>query len=208
VSERVGVLGGSFDPVHEGHLHVARSGQAARDLARVVFVPARAPPHKPHVRLASDVHRLAMLALALAGEPRFEVARLELERPGPSYTVDTLRALPAHLGLGADALLFLLLGGDNLAGLPGWRGFDEILRRAEPLVVVRAGDERAVIDGLRGRVDGAALAALERGLIAAPPHPVSATALRAALARGEDPGPDLPPAVADYARTHRVYGPP
>jgi nicotinate-nucleotide adenylyltransferase len=208
VSERVGVLGGSFDPVHEGHLHVARCGLAARGLTRVVFVPARAPPHKPDVRLASDVHRLAMLELALAGEPRFEISRIELERAGPSYTVDTLRALPEQLGLAHDARLYLLLGGDNLAGLPGWRGFDEILRRAEPLVVVRAGDERALLDGLRGRLDGAALEALERGLIAAPPRRVSATALRAALARGEDPGADLPAAVADYARTHGVYGAP
>ncbi|HVS17783.1 MAG TPA: nicotinate-nucleotide adenylyltransferase, partial [Planctomycetota bacterium] len=128
MSERVGVLGGSFDPVHAGHLHVARSAQSARALDRVVFVPARAPPHKPGARLASDAHRLAMLHLAVADEPRFEVATLELERPGPSYTLDTLRALPALLGLAEDARLFLLVGGDNLPGLPGWRGFDEILR--------------------------------------------------------------------------------
>lgn len=203
--ERVGVLGGSFDPVHEGHLHVARSALAARDLARVVFVPARSPPHKPHVRLAPAGDRLAMLELALAGEPRFEVATLELERAGPSYTVDTLRALPAALGLDPGARLYLLLGGDNLPGLPGWRGFDEILRRAEPLVVVRAGDERAALDVLRGRVHETALEALERGLIAVPPCPVSATQLRERLARGLDPGADLPRAVADYARAHGVY---
>lgn len=204
-AERVGVLGGSFDPVHEGHLHVARAALAARDLDRVVFVPAHAPPHKPGVRLAPDADRLAMLRLALAEEPRFGVCELELERPGPSYTVDTLRALPAALGLASDARLFLVIGGDNLPDFPRWRGFDEILRLAEPLVVVRAGDERAALDALRGRVDEAVLARLEQALVAVAPHPASATALRAALARGQDPGPDLPPTVADYARAHGVY---
>ena len=205
MSARVGVLGGSFDPVHAGHLFVARAALAARDLDRVVFVPAREPPHKPDVRLASGAHRLEMLRLALADEPRFEVSALELERPGPSYTVDTLRALPAELELAPDARLVLVIGGDNLPDFPRWRGFDELLRLAEPLVVVRAGDERATLDALRGRVDDGVLATLERALVAVEPHPASATALRAALARGEDPGPDLPPDVADYARAHGVY---
>lgn len=208
MSERVGVLGGSFDPVHAGHLHVARAALAARDLDRVIFVPAREPPHKLGVRLASDAHRLAMLRLAIADEPRFDVCALELERPGPSFTVDTLRALPAQLGLAPDASLFLVIGGDNLRDFPRWRGFEEILRLAEPLVVVRAGDESSTLARLRGRVAPDVLARLERALVAVEPHPASATALRAALARGEDPGPDLPRSVADYALAHGVYAAP
>lgn len=205
-AERVGVLGGSFDPVHEGHLHVARAARDAHALTRVVFVPARRPPHKPEVELAPDEQRLAMLRLALADEPDFQIDTLELEREGPSYTVDTLRELPRRLGLAADARLFLLLGGDNLAGLPGWRGFEEILACAQPVCVVRQGDEQAVLESLRGRVSAQTLDTLERGLVFAPLRRVAATQLRERLARGLDPGPDLPAAVARYAREHGLYG--
>src|SRR5262245_873479 len=98
-ARRVGVYGGSFDPVHAGHVHVARQAQRAFALDAVVFVPAAQPPHKPGRVLASPQDRVAMLEIALRGEPSWRVTTLEFERSGPSYTIDTLRELPRRLGL-------------------------------------------------------------------------------------------------------------
>ncbi len=202
---RVGILGGSFDPVHAGHLHLARSAQQAFGLDRVVFVPAREPPHKPGQELARDSDRVAMLAIALQGEPSWEIATLELEREGPSYTIDTVRALPEALGLSEDAQLFLLIGGDNLAGLVGWKAADELLHRVQPVVVVREGGEVEALARIREQFGEQIAARLARGLIWTSPVPISASALRADLARGEDPGQALPPGVLEYIRAHDIY---
>jgi nicotinate-nucleotide adenylyltransferase len=206
---RIGILGGSFDPVHAGHLHVARVAGRELGLGRVLFVPAAQSPHKLDRELADASDRLAMLEIALEGEPTWEICTLELERGGPSYTIDTLRALPAALGLPDDARLFLLIGGDNLAGLPRWKDAAEILERAEPAIVVRDGDEPGLLAQLQaGGIDPRLLARLERGLLRAPPVPVSATELRAALERGEDPGNALPAGVLEYIRARGLYAGP
>ncbi len=204
-SLRVGVLGGSFDPVHAGHLHAARAAQSAFDLDRVVFVPAARAPHKPGGPIASALERATMLELALGRERGWLVSTLELEREGPSYTIDTLRALRAELGLEDEDELFLILGGDNLAGLPEWRAASEILELAQPIVVVRAGDESEVLAAVRERWGERFAARIERGLVRAPIVVVSASDLRAALARGEDPGQALPPPVLEYIRSRGIY---
>ena len=111
---RLGLFGGSFDPVHMGHLHVARVAQRARDLERVVFVPAARPPHKLERALAPGADRLAMLRLAIAGEPSWTVSDVELRREGPSYTVQTVRELALAVGEPADAEVWMILGSDNL----------------------------------------------------------------------------------------------
>jgi nicotinate-nucleotide adenylyltransferase len=146
-----------------------------------------------------------MLELALGRERGWLVSTLELEREGPSYTIDTLRALRAELGLEGEDELFLILGGDNLAGLPEWRAASEILELAQPVVVVRAGDEREVLAQVRERWGERVAARIERGLLRAPIVAVSASDLRAALARGEDPGEALAPAVLEYIRSRGIY---
>jgi nicotinate-nucleotide adenylyltransferase len=95
---RLGLFGGSFDPIHAGHLHAARAAREAFDLSRIVFVPARQSPYKPDRQLAPGSDRMEMVRLAIRGEPGFEVNALELARTGPSFTIDTVRALPAALG--------------------------------------------------------------------------------------------------------------
>lgn len=204
---RVGVFGGSFDPVHAGHLHVARAAMRAFELNRIVFIPARESPHKPGAMFADGVDRTAMLELAVADEPRWLVATLELERPGPSYTVDTLRELPEHLGLPADCELFLILGGDNLTGLPDWKDVDEVLLRARPIVVVRTGEERVELERIQERMGGAVAEELAAGLLELPPVPLAATDLRAALGRGELVDESLPPHVGEYIRARGIYAP-
>lgn len=203
---RIGLFGGSFDPIHTGHLHVARAAREAFGLERVLFVPAARPPHKPDVRLAPGAARAEMVRLALRDEPDFEVWEIELERDGPSFTIDTVRALQQREGAGGAARIFLLLGGDNLSGLADWREVDELLSRAEPIVVWRDEGELAALEELRARLAPALTARLERGLLRLPPVPISASELRAAFARGEVPGAALPAGVAEYVRAHGLYG--
>jgi nicotinate-nucleotide adenylyltransferase len=207
VLRRVGVYGGSFDPVHVGHLHAADAAGAAHDLELVVFVPARLPPHKTERRLASGAERVAMLRLALAARPRCVVSELELARPGRSYTVDTLRLLPEVLGLRADCELFLIVGDDNLADLPRWREGARVLRLARPVVVAREPARlEATLAALEPELDATAYARLRDGVVRAEPVVAAATELRSALGRGEDPGAALPPGVLEYVRARGLYG--
>lgn len=214
---RLGLLGGSFDPVHLGHLHAARTAQEARALDRVVFVPAARPPHKPGRSLAAGEHRLAMLRLAIDGQPGWTVSDLELSRSGPSYTIDTVRALPAELGE-PEAQVFLILGYDNLAGLPAWHEAHTLLTLAQPLVVWRAGEGPVATDGplaSDGRpaelppavrsLPPELVARIREGLLPTPSAPGRATDLRAALARGETRLAELPAAVGEYIREHGLY---
>jgi nicotinate-nucleotide adenylyltransferase len=133
LKSRVGVFGGTFDPVHVGHLAIALAALESVRLDRVLFVPARRSPLKDRDPLASVADRVAMLESAIASEPRFGLSRVELERDGPSYTVDTLEALRS------DGELFLILGSDALADLARWRSPDRIRELATILVAVRPG---------------------------------------------------------------------
>lgn len=199
---RLGLLGGSFDPPHLGHLHAARRAAAAFALEHVVFVPAARPPHKPERILAGARERLEMLALLLAGEPDVSVWGLELERSGPSYTVDTLRELRARVP--ASTRLFLILGEDNLAGLARWREPEEVVRLAQPIVVHRGQAE----PGPDGALSDVARTRLEIGRLASGALDSSSTALRAELARGHVNEELLPPALCEWLRVHAPYGRP
>lgn len=133
VKARIGVFGGTFDPVHVGHLAIAIAALESVPLDRVLFVPARRSPLKDRDPVASVADRVAMLESAITGEPRFALARVELERDGVSYTVDTLEALRS------EGELFLILGSDALADLARWRTPDRIRELATILVAARPG---------------------------------------------------------------------
>jgi len=206
---RIGLFGGSFDPVHAGHLHAAQAALRAFDLDRVVFVPARLPPHKPGRVLASGEDRLAMLRLATAGEPRFLVHGIELAREGPSYTIDTVRALPAALGEPEDVRIHLILGSDNLVGLESWREAAALIERVEPVIVHRSDDPSEDPSGDLAQIErklGRAVAErIRSGYLRLPPVPVSSTGIRTRLASGSSEV-ELAPAVLDYIRKHGLYG--
>jgi nicotinate-nucleotide adenylyltransferase len=133
---RIGVFGGTFDPVHLGHLILAEQCREQGRLDQVLFVPAARPPHKRDQELTPFAQRMEMLQLAIAGQPAFQVDELEKDRPGPSYTADTLEELHRRQ---PDAELFLLVGGDALRDLPSWHEPQRILARAKLLVMARAG---------------------------------------------------------------------
>jgi nicotinate-nucleotide adenylyltransferase len=205
-TRRIGLFGGSFDPPHAGHLHVARTARGRFGLDRLVFVPAAEPPHKPGRRLASGTDRLAMLRLLVGDEPRCEVSDLELERGGRSFTIDTVRALPAALGEPEECEIYLLLGSDNLALLPQWREARALLERVQPVVVRRGGELAGELAALAGRLDEPLLRKLERGALDLPPVPVSSTDVRETLAGTGVELALVPPAVLEYIRAHGLYG--
>jgi nicotinate-nucleotide adenylyltransferase len=203
---RIGVFGGSFDPVHFGHLIAAECAREQARLDRVVFVPAAAPPHKPGRILAEGRHRLEMLALAIGGHDAFGVSSLELDRGGTSYTVDTLTTLATvHPG---DALV-LLLGPDALAGLPTWREPRRIAALAEIVPVERdALDDLSaamVAGGLADLLGPEAVAALLARRVRMPAVGIRATDLRASIAAGQSIRYRTPRAVERYIATHGLY---
>jgi len=153
--QRIGVLGGTFDPVHNGHLHIADALRTALDLDGVLWVPAGRPPHKSDQIVSSDDDRLAMLDLALAGSATDEISTIDIDRSGPSYTADTLEILAEHF---PNAQLFFLMGEDSLRDLPTWHHPERILRVAELAVAGRPGVETDLeslefqVPGVRKRV--------------------------------------------------------
>ena len=200
-ARRLGVLGGTFDPPHEGHLFAARAAKSAFHLDHVLFVPAAQAPHKVDPACASGKERVAMLALLLADEPDFSIFGGELDRPGPSYTIDTLRELRERLDPKVE--LFLILGADNLADFPRWRSAEEIIALAQPVVVARSGG--ALEASASERLSSAALAKLRMGILPVRPLDASSTELREALLRGKVPGGALPPRLREYIAARRLY---
>ena len=189
---RLGLFGGSFDPVHRAHLALARSALDGLQLDRVLWIPAGQPWQKAR-RMTAAVHRLAMLALALEGEPRFVLDRREIDRTGPSYTVDTVRELRAEQ---AGAELFLLIGQDQYAGFHTWEGWPEILQQVVLAVANRPGVAPAV--------DPAVLRHPHR-VVPLPMLDIAATDIRQRVARGEGIDHLVPPAVARYIDLNGLY---
>ena len=203
---RVGVYGGSFDPVHIGHLIVAECCREQARLDRVLLVPAAEPPHKQGWRLAEAQHRLAMLALAVGGQREFAISTAELDRGGVSYTCDTLASLAAAHP--ADELL-LILGPDALAQFPRWHKPQQIIDKVELLAVERMGlDDIGTVasdSALAGLLGQKRLAHLLETRIRCPAIGVRSTDLRAAVAQGQSIRYRTPRAVEAYIASHRLY---
>jgi nicotinate-nucleotide adenylyltransferase len=194
---RIGVFGGTFDPVHRGHLETVEATSRRLHLERVIYVPARLSPHKTGPQTDAR-HRVAMLALALQGHADWSVDFEELDRQPPSYTVDTLRV---YVTRWPDAELWLLMGTDTLSALARWKEPGEIVRLAriaafhrEPFV--GAGLQVPEIVGLRERLE-----VLDAGSVR-----ISGTDLRESLRRGEGTGAWVPASVAEYITKHGLYG--
>ena len=209
----IGVMGGTFDPIHFGHLRLAEEMAEALGLARVLFIPAGQPPHRGAPRTAAP-HRLEMVRRAIAGNPLFSVDTREVESARPSYTVDTLAALRAELGF--EQPLWLLLGADAFLGLPTWHEWRQLFELAHIAVAARPGvqllqsdvmpemlknevSQRQLTDG---PVSGPAGSVRLRQMT---PLAISATAIRETLARHGSARYLLPDAVLDYIDEHQLY---
>ena len=200
---RIGLLGGTFDPIHYGHLAIAEEVRAAHELSEVVFIPAGHPPHKPGRVISSAADRLAMLRLALASNPAFRISSVDLERPGPSYTVDTLRLL--HKQWGPSIHLDFIIGGDSLEDLTSWYDPAGILARLTHLVAVgRPGyiDPPGFLDHLERRLPGMG----ERLLfVPVPQLEISSSDLRQRVAAGRPIKYQTPEAVETYILQRQLY---
>jgi nicotinate-nucleotide adenylyltransferase len=196
---RLGILGGTFNPPHLGHLICAQEARVQLGLDRVVLIPARIPPHKPVEEEPGAEHRLKLCRLAVAGDPALEVSALEIAREGPSYTVDTLEELHART---PDSALFLIVGGDVAAGLPQWRAPERVLSLATVAVVKRRGTARRSVRE--------ALAALDAGeraeFFRMPRVGISSTEIRGRVRTGRPIRYLVPDAVAGYIHEHHLYG--
>lgn len=181
---RIGLFGGSFDPVHRGHVDPVRRARDELGLERVIYLPTADPPHKSN-RRAPAVRRFAMVELALLDEEGLVVSAHELTPGEPSYTIDSIEHFERRTG-GAD--LVLLMGSDSLAELTTWRRWREIVGRVEIGVLERPGEERERLAELAPELSAAARAG-RLHFLTNPPVDVSSTELRAILARGETPPP-------------------
>lgn len=194
---RVGLLGGSFDPIHYGHLAIAEDVRIALQLERVIFIPVAQQPFKIGRHAAAAPARLAMAQLACASNPAFEVSSIELERPGPSYTITTLEAFNQSI----DAELYLILGADTAADLPRWHAAARVAELARLVVVERP---RVQFDG--ARLLAALPAAAGRLVVLAGPQiAISSTLLRQRAAAGLPLRYLTPDPVAEYIHEHRPY---
>lgn len=194
----VGLLGGTFNPVHEGHLSIAREALRLFDLRAVWFIPCAVPPHKPAAPLASNQDRLAMLRLALAGEPRFDVLPIEFDRPGKSYTLDTVRALRAlHPG---QEFVFII-GADTLPELSTWHKPLELLSLVRIVTLARPGCAPAAA---AIRLPPPWPATLLADLRVGAPRDVASRDIRAKIAAGQ-PVSLVPAPVMHYIQEHNLY---
>ena len=200
----IGILGGSFDPPHAGHLELARHALEELRLERVVLMPLSSPPHKPAGREPAPAQRLAMCRLAVAGEPGLDACALEVQRGGVSYTADTLQELHE---LHPEAELTFIVGADTAATLPAWHEPWRILRLASIAVADRPGTGRDSVLRALGSVRderGRAVPARVRFLHMQPTE-ASSTRARELLAAGLPTEGLVPPAVARYASEHGLY---
>lgn len=210
---RLGLLGGTFDPIHFGHLDAADAAQRAFGLDEIRFIPSHDPPHRPADPRASGFHRFALVALALAGHPLYRASDIELTREGPSYTTDTLRAICATGW--QPSQLFFILGTDAFADIATWREFPAVLDGANFVAIARPGTTldaaAARTPALRSRLRGAeTFGTGEIGtfvyLVEARTRDVSSTSIRQRLAAGQPIDDLVPGPVARHIVAHGLYG--
>jgi len=196
---RLGILGGTFNPPHLGHLVSAQEAHLQLGLDRVMLVPARLPPHKPVEDEPGVEHRLEMCRIAVRGdEARLEVSDIEARRPGPSYTVDTLEELRATV---PDSELVLIVGSDVAAGFGSWREPGRVLSLARLEVAARPGTSREEVERALGEVGGEG----RFSFFTMPEIEISSTMLRERIRRGQPTRYLMPDAVRAYADAHRLY---
>ena len=203
----LGILGGSFNPPHIGHVALARAALEELGLERVVLMPLHTSAHKPGGEDPGPEHRLEMCRLAVAGEPGVEASALEIERGGPSYTADTLEQIHAD---DPEAELTFIVGADTALTLPGWRRPEQVLGLARLAVAGRQGSDGAqVLDALEGiPMAGGALPHERPDVVFLTMAPVEASSslARERIAEGRETGDLLAPVVAAYVVEHGLYG--
>ncbi len=197
---KIGILGGTFDPIHNGHLAIAEEARKRMGLAEVYFVPAARTPLKESGTILAAEHRIEMVRLAIADYPYFKLSTIEIDRPGPSYTVDTIAELRDKFG--AENELYFIIGLDSLAQLPRWREPARIIRMCRLVAVPRPGYSLPDTNTLEAAMPGISqrLTVLDE-----PKSDVSATEVRQRAKRGESISHLVPEEVVEYIKRQKLY---
>lgn len=200
---RIGIFGGSFDPVHQGHLLIAEQFAEDMKLDLVKFIPAKVSPFKLGYTPTSDKHRLEMLRLAVGSNPRFEVDPLELERGGVSYTIDTVTALR---GVEPDAEYYMLIGADSLKDFKKWKSPEELLVSVSLVVARRGGEAPPQWSELSGLASREVLEGIQKRALDLPAMELSSTDIRRRVAQRRSIRYLVPSSVEVYIHSHGLYG--
>lgn len=199
---KIGLFGGTFDPIHAGHLYIAQACAKQLSLDSVIFLPAGSPYHKQNLLGTSAQHRLAMVQIAIAENSRFAVSDCDVVREGKTYTYDTVEIFRQYY---PQSSLYWLMGMDSLMQLHTWYKWQEWVQRVNIVVVARSGSIFADVPTQLQSWLGAALAKGELYVLDVPPMNVSSTHIREVLLSGGDAGTLLPKGVMDYIRKHGLY---
>jgi nicotinate-nucleotide adenylyltransferase len=196
----IGVLGGTFDPIHKGHLIIAEEARARLNLTEILFVPAGLPWLRMDSPMVAAEHRVQMVRLAIGDKPYFKVSTMEIERAGPSYTVDTIAELKGQFGGGDE--LFFILGWDSLAELPKWREPSRLIKMCHLVAVPRPGYPQPNLKSLEATIPGLAQRVI---LLNKPEVDISGSVIRNRVAQGLSIGHLVPEPVDRYIREQGLY---
>ena len=196
----IGVLGGTFDPIHCGHLSLAEEARVRLELAEILFVPANQPWLKVHTLISAPAHRVEMVRLAIADKPYFKLSTIEIERAGFSYTVDTIAELQTRLGTGNEFLF--IIGWDSMAELPRWREVARLIRMCHLVVVPRPGYPRPDLNYLESLIPGISQRVT---MMDKPQIDISSSDIRSRVARGLSISHLVPKPVEKYIKQHKLY---
>jgi nicotinate-nucleotide adenylyltransferase len=196
----IGIIGGTFDPIHNGHILIAREVKARLKLAEVIFVPAGQPWMKSEKPITPAVHRLEMVRMAIAPYPYFKVSTMEVDRVGPTYTIDTILGIRAKLN--AEDEVYFILGWDSLVQFPRWRDAPRLIKMCRLTAVPRPGYTLPDLNSLEAKIPGLSGRVV---LLDKPEIDISATDIRQRVAQGLSINHLVPRVVAIYIRKHRLY---
>jgi nicotinate-nucleotide adenylyltransferase len=197
---KIGIIGGTFDPFHNGHLAIAEEAMTKLDLIEVLFVPAGRPWLKADRPVTAVEHRVEMVRRAIAGRPHYRLTTVEVDRAGPSYTVDTIAELRAQHGAGAD--LFFILGWDSLSEIPRWHQPSRLIELCHLVAVPRPGEVQPDLSSLEADVPGISRRVT---LLDGPLVDISSSEIREMVAQGRSIADLVPETVAKYIKQHRLY---
>lgn len=196
----IGVLGGTFDPIHLAHLVIAEEAQLRFGFAKVLFVTAGNPWLKTDRKITPAAHRIEMVKRAISANPYFELSTVEVDRPGPSLSVDTVAILQEQLGSGA--MLFFLVGWDSLIGLPQWKEPERLVRLCKLVAVTRPGFSRPDLKALESSVPGVTRSVVWLDI---PPMDISSSDIRDRVAQGMSINGMVPDEVESYIKENKLY---
>ncbi|MGA2173162.1 MAG: nicotinate (nicotinamide) nucleotide adenylyltransferase [Sedimentisphaerales bacterium] len=202
--KKIALFGGTFDPIHLGHTAVVGAAGERIGADKVVFVPARRSPLKAFFPQAGDEDRLKMISLAISGNSRFDISDYELKKPGPNYTLETVKHFQHQFG--GDVRIYWLLGADSVEDLPHWYGITELIDRCNLTVMFRAGFKPPDFSKLLQQWGGDRVKKMQQSTIETPLIDISSTEIRKRLAAGQDVSGMVCPKVLQYIREHGLYG--